>query len=162
MKNIDRNENLSADPAGAALVAFLDRHETHAQTARELGIAPTVIAQWVLRGRISRNGACLAEKRLGISKKSLRPDLTDDDWKLGTPGRAPGAAVSRDNHDQQTLTKLAAHFGSVRQFCSVAGITIGQFHSWLSRGRIAAWAIPRLLGMDVPEEIKARLLADPK
>lgn len=155
-----REARLGADSSGRALLAFLDRHDSHAQTARELGLAPTVIAQWLIRGKISRNGARLAEERLGIKKETLRPDLTADQWSLGTPGRAPGAEVSRDNHDQQTLTELVKHFGSVRQFCSAAGITIGQFHNWLSRGRIAAWAIPRLCNLDVPQEIKDMLLAE--
>ena len=162
MKITERNERLQTSPAGRALLAFLSRHDSHAQTARELDLAPAVIAQWLIRGKISRTGARLAEERLGIAKETLRPDLSADDWKLGTPGRLPGATVSRDNHDQQTLTELVIHYGSVRQFCAAAGITIGQFHNWLSRGRIAAWAIPRLCNLAVPDNIKAMLLAEPK
>lgn len=162
MKITERNERLQACQSGRALLKFLARHDSHAKTARELGLAPTVIAQWLIRGKISRTGARLAEERLGIKKETLRPDLTSDDWSLGTPGRMPGAEVSRDNYDQKTLTELVRHYGSVRQFCQAAGITIGQFHNWLSRGRIAAWIIPRLCNLDVPEGIKARLLAEPK
>lgn len=157
-----RLERLGYDRVGCALLGFLARHETHAETARELGLAPTVIAQWLVRGRISPTGARLAEERLGIKKETLRPDITAEGWSRGVPGRMPGAKVSRDNHDQQTLAELAKHFGSVRQFCAVADITIGQFHNWLSRGRIAAWIIPRLCNLDVPDSIKARLLAEPK
>ena len=162
-KWLDRRDALlKADPPGRALLEFLARHDSHAQTARELGLAPTVIAQWLIRGKISRNGARLAEERLGIKKETLRPDITPDGWSLGTPGRAPGAEVSRDNHDQLTLTELVKFYGSVRQFCSAAGITIGQFHNWLSRGRIATWVIPRLCNLDVPEKIKGMLLSEPK
>lgn len=157
-----RAKRLLACPSGRALLTFLARHDSHAQTARELGLAPTVIAQWLIRGKISRTGARLAEDRLGIRKESLRPDITADGWSLGTPGRMPGAEVSRDGHDQQTLGELVKHFGSVREFCVCAGITVGQFHNWLSRGRIAAWIIPRLCNLDVPADIKARLLAEPK
>lgn len=162
MKITERNERLNADPAGAALLGLLARHDLHATTAKELGLSSKVIAQWLSRGKISRNGARIAEERIGIKKESLRPDLTADDWNQGTPGRAPGAEVRRDNHDQQTLTELVRFYGSVREFCACAGITIGQFHNWLSRGRIAAWAIPRLCDLDVPDEIKTMLLAEPK
>lgn len=162
MKITERNERLQADPSGAALLWFLAAYDSHAQLARKLGLAPTVVAQWLIRGKISRNGARLAEERLGIKKETLRPDLTADQWSLGTPGRAPGAEVSRDNHDQQTLTELVKFYGSVRLFSTAAGVTIGQFHNWLSRGRIAAWAIPRLCNLDVPDEIKSMLLAEPK
>lgn len=162
MKITERNERLQADPSGAALLWFLAAYDSHAELARRLDLKPTVIAQWLIRGKISRNGARLTEDRLGIAKETLRPDLTADDWNKGTPGRSPGAEVRRDNHDQQTLTELVKFYGSVREFCACAGITIGQFHNWLSRGRIAAWAIPRLCNLDVPDEIKAMLLAEQK
>ena len=158
----ERASRLRACPAGRALLEFLALYPSHAYVARKLDLAPTVVAQWLIRGKISRTGARLAEERLGITKETLRPDITPDGWSLGTPGRLPGATVARDNHDQLTLTELVKHYGSVRQFCQAAGITIGQFHNWLSRGRIAAWVIPRLCNLDVPKEIKAMLLAEPK
>jgi hypothetical protein len=158
----ERVKRLNACPAGQALLWFLAAYDSHAQVARKLDLAPTVIAQWLIRGKISRTGARLAEERLGIMKETLRPDITPDGWSLGTPGRLPGATVARDNHDQQTLTELVKHYGSVRQFCQVAGITIGQFHNWLSRGRIAAWIMPRLCNLDVPEKIKGMLLSEPE
>ena len=158
----ERTNRLNACPSGRALLAFLSSYDSHAQVARLLDLAPTVIAQWLIRGKISRTGARLAEERLGIMKETLRPDITPEGWSLGTPGRLPGATVARDNHDQLTLTELVKHYGSVRQFCAAAGITIGQFHNWLSRGRIAAWIMPRLCNLDVPEKIKGMLLREPE
>ena len=159
MKIAGRDEDANHAPAGAALLALMAHHDSHAQLARVLGLSPSVVAQWLIRGKISRTGARLAEERLGIKKETLRPDITPDGWTLGTPGRLPGATVARDNHDQQTLAELAVYYGSVRLFCDAAEITVGQYHNWLSRGRIAAWIIPRLHGLDIPDEIKARLLA---
>lgn len=156
----ERAKRLNSCPAGRALVKFLARHSSHAQTARELGLGTSVIAQWMLRGRISRTGARLAEEKLGIKKETLRPDITADGWSLGTPGRTPGAEVVRDSYDQETLAQLVKHYGSVREFCATAGVKIGQFHNWLSRGKIAAQAIPKLAELDLPDGIRARLAGD--
>lgn len=156
----ERTERLNASPEGRALLALLNRHPSHAQTARELGLVPGVIAQWLVRGRVSRTGARLAESRLGIRKEGLRPDISPDGWSLGTPGRMPGAEVVRDGVDQQVLAELVKHYGSVRKFCEAANIRVGQFHNWLSRDRIAAWAIPRLCSLDIPAPLRSRMLAD--
>lgn len=155
----ERIERLNASPEGRALLALLNRHPSHAQSARELGLVPGVIAQWLVRGRVSRTGARLAESRLGIRKEDLRPDITPDGWSLGTPGRMPGAEVVRDGYDQKTLIYLASYFGSVSKLCEAANIRVGQYHNWLSRGRIAAWVIPRLCGLNISEGIRGRLLA---
>lgn len=154
-----RDKRLSKTREGAALLSLLDRYPSQAALNLDLGIRPNIISQCIMRGRISRPLARLIEKKLGIPKEQLRPDLSADQWEMGDPGKKPGKKVRRDGQDQQTLLMLTDHFGSVRNFAEKAGITVADYHRWMSRNKIAEHALPVLKKLRTTPEIKARLSA---
>lgn len=155
-----RIESMRNTPEGKALLDLLFSYPTARALADAIGIKPGLLGTSMIRGRVSRSIAILIEQNLGIKKELMRPDLTEYDWQAGIPGKQIGATPERSKYDQETLRLMAAHYGSVRSFCEAASIPIGTFHNWNSRGRIAAWAIPRLCALDVTDEIRARLLSD--
>lgn len=155
-----RNENMRNTPEGKALIDLLLKYPTARALADAIGVAPVIMWAAMRRGRVSRSVAILIEQNLGIKKEVMRPDLTEHDWAIGIPGKQIGATPERNQYDQETLRLMAIHYGSVRSFCEAASIPISTFHTWNTRGRIAAWAIPRLCALDISDEIRARLLSD--
>lgn len=155
-----RHQGLRETVCGAALADLLNRYPSDAAAARAIGVSSGVITSCVVRGQASRSIALLAEKNLEIPKEMVRPDLDEAGWQAKSPGRQIGASPERDGFDQITLAKLAKHFGSVRKFSAAAAIRVGLYHSWMTRNRISAWAIPRLCDLDIPESIRARLMDD--
>lgn len=158
----ERNQRLGKTKQGKALLALIRAQGGEAATADRLGVSRPTLSAWSRAGRISKSGA-IAAHQLGLMKKErLRPDIKAAEWDAKPPGRPIGAEVLRDGHDQQILIALASHFGSVRKLCETAGVKVADFHGWNSRNRIAAWVIPRLCKLDIPDDLRAKLMAIPR
>ena len=94
-----------------------------------------------------------------MAKEALRPDVQD--WSAVPPGLLIGAKPSRDGVAQVLLRDLAAHHGSVKAFCKAAGVTVATFHDWLSRGRISAQGMLKLVALKgLSRELRARIKAE--
>jgi hypothetical protein len=158
-----RNERLSKTPEGKALLDLVHRFDSRADMAKALGIQKGLIACWVNEGRISRAGAQLVSEKLMIDTSAMRPDLDAKAWEAKPPGRRINEKSAHDNHDQRLLISLADHYGSVIKFCAAAEVKPDQYRSWKSRGRIAAWVLPRLCRLDgITDELRAWLLEVPR
>lgn len=141
---------------GRALLALIDRYPSKAELAEALGSSREYISRCLHKGEISRSGALLADKKGIMSKRELRPDVAD--WDSVPPGLLIGAKPSRDGAAQVLLKDLAAHHGSVKAFCKAAGVTVATFHDWLSRGRISASGMLKLVAMrGLSRELRARI-----
>ncbi|WP_288080658.1 hypothetical protein [Pseudomonas sp.] len=156
-----RNERLSKTKQGQALLELIRQHGTSGLAAI-LGADSSAIGLWVYRGQVSRRGAELIEEKLGISKAKMRPDLKADDWECPGPGPQIGQRTKHDGADQILLIDLAAHFGSVALLCEKLGVSVGTYHNWKSRNRIATKAVNAMLRFRLPADLRARLEAIPR
>lgn len=144
---------------GRALLALIDKYPSKADLADALGSSREYISRCLHKGEISRSGALLADKKGLARKEDLRPDVTD--WDAVPPGLLIGAKPSRDGVAQVLLKDLAIHHGSVKAFCKAAGVTVATFHDWLSRGRISASGMLKLVAMrGLSRELRARIKAE--
>jgi hypothetical protein len=144
---------------GRALLALIDKYPSKAALAEALGSSREYISRCLHNGQISRSGALLADKKGIMAKEVLRPDVTD--WNAVPPGLLIGAKPSRDGVAQVLLKDLAAHHGSVKAFCKAAGVTVATFHDWLSRGRISAQGMLKLVALKgLSRELRARIKAE--
>lgn len=152
-----READLLDTLAGAPLVKLIRQYPTKKSLAEAIGVNPQLVQRWLGSGKISRDGALLIESQLGIPKEELRPDLTADDWKQLPRGQRIGAGPVRNGKDQQLLSDIAAHFGSVRALSEVSGIGVSDFHQWMSRNRISGTGLDKLMGIALPDDLLARL-----
>lgn len=158
----EREQALKATAPGRALLALIAEFPSKVEMSRALDIEPTLIQRWLTLGRVSRDGAKLIEQRLGVTKEKMRPDLDARSWEEKPRGPRIGAKADRDGADQRILAALSKHFGSVRKLCDALGIKIGDYHKWMSRNRIAAWAVPRICALDIPDGILGLLIGEDK
>lgn len=143
---------------GKALLELLDAFPTKRALAAELGSSAEYISRCIREGAISKSGAILADQRGLAAKEWLRPDVAD--WSSVPPGLPIGVKPSRDGVAQVLLRDLAAHHGSVKAFCKAAGVTVATFHDWLSRGRISASGMLKLVALKgLSRELRARIKA---
>ena len=141
---------------GRALLALIDKYQSKAELAEALGSSREYISRCLHKGEISRSGALLADAKGLMAKEALRPDVQD--WSAVPPGLLIGAKPSRDGVAQVLLRDLAIHHGSVKAFCKAAGVTVATFHDWLSRGRISAHGMLKLVAMHgLSRELRARI-----
>jgi hypothetical protein len=135
----ERAKRLNSTAQGRALFNLLHNY-TRAELAEKLGVKKGLVARWVLVGHVSKEGARLIQEKIGTPKEVMRPDLKMMGWKV--------EESVHDGDEQVLLADLAIHYGSVKAFCEQAGIRIGLFHNWRSRGRIASRSLPRLTAPD--------------
>ena len=141
---------------GRALLALIDKYPSKAELAEALGSSREYISRCLHKGEISRSGALLADAKGLMAKEALRPDVQD--WSAVPPGLLIGARPSRDGVAQVLLRDLATHHGSVKAFCKAAGVTVATFHDWLSRGRISASGMLKLVALKgLSRELRARI-----
>jgi hypothetical protein len=156
--NSHTSARLLGTEQGRALLALLDAYPTRRALAEALGSSVEYISRCIKVGQISRSGALLADKKGLMAKEVLRPDVND--WDAVPPGLLIGAKPSRDGVAQVLLKDLAAHHGSVKAFCKAAGVTVATFHDWLSRGRISAHGMLKLVALKgLSRELRARVKA---
>lgn len=147
---------LSKTPQGRALKELLDAFPTKKALALELGSSAEYISRCIREGAISKSGAILADQRGLATKEHLRPDVAD--WSSIPPGLPIGAKPSRDGVAQVLLSDLATHFGSVKAFCKVAGVTVATYHDWNSRNRISSAGMLKLVALrGLSRELRAKV-----
>lgn len=143
---------------GRALLALIDKYPSKAELAEALGSSREYISRCLHKGEISRSGALLADAKGLMAKETMRPDVQD--WSAVPPGLLIGAKPSRDGVAQVLLRDLAAHFGSVRKFCKASGVSIQNFHDWLSRDAISSQGMLKLAAMKgLSRELRAKVKA---
>ena len=149
---------LNETPQGRALMALIALYPTKRELTQAIGAAESYIWCCAMNGQISAAGA-LAVDKLGImTKEQLRPDVTD--WDKKRPGLPIGGKAKRDGSHQVLLRDLAIHFGSVKSFCRTAGISIRNFHDWLTRGKISKPGLEKILIADWKgSKLRARVKA---
>ena len=139
-------------------MALIALYPTKRALADALGSSVEYISRCLLKGEISRSGALLADSKGVMAKETLRPDVGD--WISSRPGLAIGSKPSRDGEAQILLRDLASHFGSVKAFCKAADVKVATFHDYLTRNKISAQGMLKLLGMKgVSRELRARVKA---
>ena len=149
-------EENEKSPQWHALQQLLKAYPTRRALAQELGSSVEYISRCIRVGQISRSGALLADAKGLMAKEALRPDVQD--WSAVPPGLLIGAKPSRDGAAQVLLRDLAIHHGSVKAFCKAAGVTVATFHDWLSRGRISASGMLKLVSLKgLSRELRARI-----
>lgn len=139
-----RAKRLKKDDRGRVLLSLLDEFGSISGLARKASVSPQVVAHWVARGYVSVVGAMALAKTTGREKEEFRPDLSDAEWEQSPRGRRYGGLIESPKGDAKVLADLAEKYGGVSAFCERAGITIGNFHTWKSRGRIPAIKIPSI------------------
>lgn len=148
----ERKKRLSLDDRGLALLSLIDEYGNAAKIAAKIRVSPQVVRRWIERGFISIRGAIALEVATGRMKEEFRPDVCEDSDVCGNTwnnprGRAFGSVAEDSEPDSALLSELAAANGGTAEFCRKAGITLGNYHTWKSRGRIPAIKLPTLLGL---------------
>lgn len=142
-----RNERLSQTDRGRALLSIINEAGNCIKLANLLGIHNFRVGQWVHRGFISMRYAQRLAEITGRERSEFRPDLSDADWERAFAGPAPGQKPKHTSADSQLLIELAEKHGSVAKLCEKAYITVGDYHTWKSRGRIPAIKYPALVAL---------------
>lgn len=149
---------LSKTPQGKALLELIAMYPTKRELAQAIGSAESYIWRCTMKGQISVAGALAADNLCIMKKEHLRPDVTD--WNAPQPGLPIGGKAKRDGSHQVLLRDLAAHFGSVKSFCRASGVSISNFHDWMTRGKISKSGIEKILLADWKgSKLRARVKA---
>jgi hypothetical protein len=139
--------DLQQDDRGRALASVIAEFGSSAELARVTGFRPAAVGMWVQRGYMSRRAAIRLEAATGRMKEEFRPDLSEAEWDQEFPGPNPGIKPEATTSDAKLLVALAAQFGSVKALCAAAFITVGDYHTYKTRGRIPAVKYPTLLAL---------------
>lgn len=140
-------DRLNATPRGAALLKLVDEYETPIKLAEKLGFDEQQVRQWIYNARMSKLGALRMEEFTGRSRLEFRPDLDITDWDTKQQGPVLGKPAVARTPDAKLLVKLAQQYGSVKELCAAACVTVGDYHTWKTRGRIPAIKLPTFLGL---------------
>jgi len=140
-------ERLSKTPEGNMLLGAILLHKGPTKLAAFLNVSPMAVRQWVYSGRMSIRGAEAMAELTKRDKREFRPDLSDEEWGREPPGPVPGSPPEAKTADAKLLVKLAAQYGSVEALCAAAYITVANYHTWKSRGRIPAIKLPTLMAL---------------
>lgn len=142
-----RDARLSETDRGRALLAVLNEFGSNAALAKKAGVGASVVGIWVWRGFMSMRGAQELANSTGRERSEFRPDLSDSAWDRAFAGPVPGKKPECKTADSQLLVELAEKHGSVANLCEKAYITVGDYHTWKSRGRIPAIKYPTLVAL---------------
>lgn len=130
-----------------ALESLIKEYGSAAELGRVVGVSQPAAAMWVKRGYISRRAACTLAEITGRMKEEFRPDLSKEEWAHGFAGPVPGQPPVATTRDAKLLVNLAKQFGSVKDLCAAAFISVSDYHTYKSRGRIPAIKLPTLLSL---------------
>ena len=133
------------DDRGRVLASLIAEYGSAAELARATNFKPTAVAMWVQRGYMSRRAAITLAEVTGREKEEFRPDLSAEEWARDFAGPVPGQKPVPTTQDAKLLVKLAEQFGSVKALCEAAFITVSDYHTYKSRGRIPALKLPTFL-----------------
>lgn len=139
--------DLQKDDRGRALASLIAEYGTAAELARATGFRATAVAMWVQRGYMSRRAAYTLAEVTGREKEEFRPDLTAEEWAKDFAGPVPGEKPEVITQDAKLLVQLAKQYGSVKALCAAAFITVGDYHTYKTRGRIPAIKLPTFLSL---------------
>lgn len=139
--------DLQQDDRGRALASLIAEYGSSAELARVTGFGPAAVGMWVQRGYMSRRAAYTLAEVTGRMKEEFRPDLSEAEWARQFAGPVPGEKPAVATQDAKLLVQLAEQFGSVKALCAAAFITVGDYHTWKTRGRIPAIKLPTFLGL---------------
>lgn len=139
--------DLQQDDRGRALASLIAEYGSAAALGREVGVCQPAAALWVKKGCMSRRAAVTLAEKTGRMKEEFRPDLTAEEWARDFAGPVPGAPPVATTQDAKLLISLAKQFGSVKALCSAAFISVSDYHTYKSRGRIPAIKLPTLLSL---------------
>ena len=134
----DRNKRLKRTAQGKVIIALLAEYGSSVALAKAAGVNPDSVARWIAEGKISMRGATSLAEATGRDRKEFRPDLSDADWPTAFPGPVPGAPPKNWTKDAKLLIKAAKKNGPVSALCESLGISVGNFHTWKTRGKIPA------------------------
>lgn len=140
-------DRLSRTEEGLALLKLIDEYETPMKLAEKLGFDEQQVRQWIYKGKMSKRGAVQIEESTGRKKIELRPDVCAAGWTVRQQGPVPKKPPIASTPDAKLLVKLAEQFGSVKDLCAAAFISVSDYHTYKSRGRIPAIKLPTLAGL---------------
>lgn len=139
--------DLQQDDRGRALASLIAEYGSNAGLARATGFRPAAVGMWVQRGYISRRAAYTLAEVTGRMKEEFRPDLSIEEWVRDFAGPIPGQPPIAITNDAKLLVKLAKQFGSVQALCEAAFCRVSDYHTYKSRGKIAAIKLPTFIGL---------------
>lgn len=139
--------DLQQDDRGRALASVIAEFGSNAELARATGFRPAAVGMWVQRGYMSRRAAYTLAEATGREKEEFRPDLSAEEWARDFAGPVPGQPAVATTKDAKLLVNLAEQFGSVKALCAAAFISVSDYHTYKSRGRIPAIKLPTLMGL---------------
>lgn len=139
--------DLQKDDRGRALASVLAEYGSNAALARATGFRPDAVAMWLQRGYMSRRAAYKLAEVTGREKEEFRPDLSAEEWVREFAGPVPGEKPVPKTQDAKLLVRLAKQYGSVKALCEAAYITVGDYHTYKSRGRIPAIKLPTFMAL---------------
>lgn len=139
--------DLQKDDRGRALASVIAEYGGNAALARATGFRRDAVGMWVQRGYMSRRAAYRLAEATGRMKEEFRPDLSEAEWDQEFPGPNPGIKPVAATSDAKLLIALADQFGSVKALCAAASITVGDYHTYKTRGRIPAIKLPTFLSL---------------
>ncbi len=139
--------DLQQDDRGRALASVIAEFGSSAALARATGFRPAAVGMWVQRGYMSRRAAYTLAEATGREKEEFRPDLSVEEWDRDFAGPIPGQPPVATTKDAKLLVKLAEQHGSVKGLCEAAFISVSDYHTWKTRGRIPAIKLPTLAGL---------------
>lgn len=139
--------DLQQDDRGRVLASLIAEYGSNAALGRATEFSAGAVAMWVQRGYMSKRAAIRLAEKTGRMKEEFRPDLSEAEWDQEFPGPNPGVKPSVTTQDGKLLVSLAKQFGSVKALCQAASISVSDYHTYKSRGRIAAIKLPTLLGL---------------
>lgn len=139
--------DLQQDDRGRALASVIAEYGGNAALARATGFRRDAVGMWVQRGYMSRRAAYTLAEVTGREKEEFRPDLTAEEWAKDFAGPVPGEKPEPTTQDAKLLVQLAKQYGSVKALCAAAFITVGDYHTYKTRGRIPAVKLPTFLSL---------------
>ena len=142
----------------SAIASVIDRFPgRQADLARQLGVSPQAVNQWV-KGRrpVPVRLALAIERVTGVSRHELRPDVfgqageaNNSDELLGEQAHAPRAAIAAHVDCRMSKRALRARLGFTtdKQLATVLGLPLARVESWEEERALPALPeVLRLLG----------------
>ncbi|WP_303748390.1 transcriptional regulator [Stenotrophomonas pigmentata] len=143
----------------SAIASVIDRFPgRQADLARQLGVSPQAVNQWV-KGRrpVPVRLALVIERVTGVSRHELRPDVfgevaeeTSSDQLIGEQTESSRTAIAADVDSRMSKRALRARLGFTndKQLATVLGLPLAQVESWEEeRALPAVPEVLRLLGV---------------
>lgn len=140
-------ERLHLTDEGRVLFNLVETHGSPADLARKLGVDPQAVRSWIYVGAIPKSAAIRAAKILKVKPQDLRPDLPASAWIVKKAVEKPARQPVARSDDARLLLTLAEKYGSVKALCAAAFCTVGDYHTWKTRGRIPAVKLPTFLAL---------------